>query len=263
MTDPDWVPIMKIAGAIVTDEGGMTSHASIVSRELGVPAIVGSKEATKLIKDGQEITVDAIRGIVYEGRLLPKEEEGKPASSSVTSGISKELLMSLYPVTATKIYMNLGEPTLIDKYQDLPFDGIGLMRIEFIVSEWVKYHPLYLIKTGQSNLFIDKLAEGVAKVAQTIYPRPVVVRFSDFKTNEYRKLQGGEEFEPEERNPMLGWRGVSRYVSKIYEPAFRLEVRAILKAREEMGLKNVWVMFPFVRTTWELKRQSPSWRRKA
>lgn len=254
MTDPDWVPIMKIAGAIVTDEGGMTSHASIVSRELGVPAIVGSKEATKLIKDGQEITVDAIRGIVYEGRLLPKEEEGKPASSSVTSGISKELLMSLYPVTATKIYMNLGEPTLIDKYQDLPFDGIGLMRIEFIVSEWVKYHPLYLIKTGQSNLFIDKLAEGVAKVAQTIYPRPVVVRFSDFKTNEYRKLQGGEEFEPEERNPMLGWRGVSRYVSKIYEPAFRLEVRAILKAREEMGLKNVWVMFPFVRTTWELKR---------
>ncbi len=252
MTDPDWVPIMKIAGAIVTDEGGMTSHASIVSRELGVPAIVGSKDATKLIKDGQEITVDAIRGIVYDGRLLPKEEE-RPATTATTA-LSKELLMSLYPVTATKIYMNLGEPTLIDKYQDLPFDGIGLMRIEFIVSEWVKYHPLYLIKTGQSNLFIDKLSEGVAKVAQGIYPRPVVVRFSDFKTNEYRKLQGGEEFEPEERNPMLGWRGVSRYVSKVYEPAFRLEVRAILKAREEMGLKNVWVMFPFVRTTWELKR---------
>ncbi len=253
MTDPDWVPIMKIASAIVTDEGGMTSHASIVSRELGVPAIVGSKEASKLIKDGQEITVDAIRGIVYEGRLLPKEEE---RASAPTSGFSldKDLLMSLYPVTATKIYMNLGQPTLIDKYQDLPFDGIGLMRIEFIVSEWVKYHPLYLVKTGQSNLFIDKLAEGVAKVAQTIYPRPVVVRFSDFKTNEYRKLQGGEEFEPEERNPMIGWRGVSRYISKVYEPAFRLEVRAILKAREEMGLKNVWVMFPFVRTTWELRR---------
>ncbi|MEM3269754.1 MAG: putative PEP-binding protein, partial [Saccharolobus sp.] len=146
------------------------------------------------------------------------------------------------------------EPDVIDKYLDLPFDGIGLMRIEFIVSEWIKYHPLYLIKNNNSKLFIDKLAEGIAKVASAIFPRPVVVRFSDFKTNEYKKLIGGEEFEPDERNPMIGWRGVSRYISKEYEPAFRLEVRAILKAREEMGLKNIWVMFPFVRTTWELKR---------
>ncbi|AOL15690.1 phosphoenolpyruvate synthase [Sulfolobus sp. A20] len=255
MTDPDWVPLMKIAGAIITDEGGMTSHAAIVSRELGIPAIVGSRDGTKLIKDEQMITVDAIRGIVYEGKVLPSEEvseeEKKP---SVSQGLSREVLLSLYPVTATKIYMNLGEPDVIDKYLDLPFDGIGLMRIEFIVSEWVRYHPLHLIKIGNAALFIDKLAEGIAKVASAIYPRPVVVRFSDFKTNEYKRLIGGEEFEPDERNPMIGWRGVSRYVSKEYEPAFRLEVRAIRKAREEMGLKNVWVMFPFVRTTWELEK---------
>jgi pyruvate,water dikinase len=254
MTDPDWVPIMKIASAIVTDEGGITSHAAIVSRELGIPAIVGTKEATKVIKDGQEITVDATRGIVYEGRIVEEVEERKPQVAQGISGISRDTLMSLYPITATKIYMNLGQPDVIDKYVDLPFDGIGLMRIEFIVSEWIKYHPLYLIKIGKPEEFVNKLADGVARVATAIYPRPVVVRFSDFKTNEYRRLIGGEEFEPEERNPMIGWRGVSRYVSPQYEPAFRLEVRAIRKVREEMGLKNVWVMFPFVRTEWELKK---------
>ncbi|MFP3163171.1 MAG: pyruvate, water dikinase [Acidianus hospitalis] len=254
MTDPDWVPIMKIASAIVTDEGGITSHAAIVSRELGIPAIVGTKEATKVIKDGQEITVDATRGIVYEGRIVEEVGEQKPQVAQGISGISRDTLMSLYPITATKIYMNLGQPDVIDKYVDLPFDGIGLMRIEFIVSEWIKYHPLYLIKIGKPEEFVNKLADGVARVATAIYPRPVVVRFSDFKTNEYRRLIGGEEFEPEERNPMLGWRGVSRYVSPQYEPAFRLEVRAIRKVREEMGLKNVWVMFPFVRTEWELKK---------
>ncbi len=255
MTDPDWVPLMKIAGAIITDEGGMTSHAAIVSRELGIPAIVGSREATKVIQDNQEITVDAIRGIVYEGKVIQATETVSQQAQPSTGiqGISREVLLSLYPVTATKIYMNLGEPDVIDKYLDLPFDGIGLMRIEFIVSEWVRYHPLYLIKIGNAELLVDKLAEGIAKVASAIYPRPVVVRFSDFKTNEYKKLIGGEEFEPDERNPMIGWRGVSRYVSKEYEPAFRLEVKAIRKVREEMGLKNVWVMFPFVRTTWELE----------
>ncbi|MEM4041731.1 MAG: pyruvate, water dikinase [Saccharolobus sp.] len=256
MTDPDWVPLMKIASAIVTDEGGMTSHAAIVSRELGIPAVVGTRDATKVIKDNQMITVDAIRGIVYEGKVEQKTEAKSIPQTTIgiQGGLSREVLLSLYPVTATKIYMNLGEPDVIDKYLDLPFDGIGLMRIEFIVSEWIKYHPLYLIKNNNSKLFIDKLAEGIAKVASAIFPRPVVVRFSDFKTNEYKKLIGGEEFEPDERNPMIGWRGVSRYISKEYEPAFRLEVRAILKAREEMGLKNIWVMFPFVRTTWELKR---------
>jgi pyruvate,water dikinase len=255
MTDPDWVPLMKIAGAIVTDEGGMTSHAAIVSRELGIPAVVGSREATKVISDGQLITVDGTRGIVYEGKVAsPSEISTEKQIMPAVQGISRDVLLALYPVTATKIYMNLGEPDAIDRYLDLPFDGIGLMRIEFIVSEWIRYHPLYLIKIGNPTLFIDKLAEGIAKVASAIYPRPVVVRFSDFKTNEYKKLVGGDEFEPFERNPMIGWRGVSRYISKEYEPAFRLEVRAIRKVREEMGLKNVWVMFPFVRTTWELEK---------
>jgi len=257
MTDPDWVPIMKMASAIVTDEGGMTSHAAIVSRELGIPAVVGTGNATSVIKDGQIITVDAYRGVIYEGELETTKPEAKHAELPASVGglsLPRDVLLSLYPITATKIYMNLGQPDVIHKYLDLPFDGIGLMRIEFIVSEWIRYHPLYLIKIGKPELFVDKLAEGIAMVASAIYPRPVVVRFSDFKSNEYRRLIGGEEFEPEERNPMIGWRGVSRYISDVYQPAFRLEVRAIRKVREEMGLKNVWVMFPFVRTTWELQK---------
>ncbi|MEM4101269.1 MAG: putative PEP-binding protein, partial [Desulfurococcaceae archaeon] len=169
-------------------------------------------------------------------------------------GISPEQLLPLYPVTATKIYMNLGEPDAIEKYKDLPFDGIGLMRIEFIITDWVGYHPMYLYETGQADLFVNKLAEGIARVAQAVYPRPVVVRFSDFKTNEYRGLKGGEKYEPDERNPMIGWRGVSRYIHPGYEPGFRLEVKAIRKVREEFGLTNVWVMLPFVRTTWEVQR---------
>ncbi len=252
MTDPDWVPIMKKAAAIVTDEGGMTSHAAIVSRELGVPAVVGTGNATKVIKTGMLITVDGSRGVVYEGRVeIGKRKEEKEAAGAA---ISPELLRDLYPVTGTKIYMNLGEPAAIDRYAHLPFDGIGLMRIEFILSDWIGYHPLYLIETGREQFFVDRLAEGIAKVAGTIYPRPVVVRFSDFKTNEYRGLKGGEKYEPEERNPMLGWRGVSRYIHPKYEKAFRLEVRAIKKVREEMGLKNVWTMLPFVRTTWEVEK---------
>ncbi len=253
MTDPDWVPIMKKAAAIVTDEGGMTSHAAIVSRELGIPAVVGTGNATKVIKTGMLVTVDGSRGVVYEGRVEiggKKKAEEKAGAAA----LSPEQLRDLYPVTGTKIYMNLGEPAAIDRYAHLPFDGIGLMRIEFILSDWIGYHPLYLIETGKADFFVDKLAEGIAKVASTIYPRPVVVRFSDFKTNEYRGLKGGEKYEPEERNPMLGWRGVSRYIHPKYEKAFRLEVRAIKKVREEMGLKNVWTMLPFVRTTWEVER---------
>ena len=257
MTDPDWVPYMKLAAAIVTDEGGMTAHAAIVSRELGIPCIVGTKNATQVLKTGMEVTVDATHGIVYEGRveeLLKKEEEKAAAPGVAAVGIPKEVMHEIFPVTATKIYMNLGEPDMIDKYVDLPFDGIGLMRIEFIISDWIAYHPLYLIKIGKPDEFVNKLADGIAKVAQAIYPRPIVVRFSDFKTNEYRGLKGGEEFEPEERNPMIGWRGVSRYVSPEYEPGFRLELRAIRKVREEYGLSNVWVMLPFVRTTWEVEK---------
>ncbi len=252
MTDPDWVPYMKMASAIVTDEGGMTAHAAIVARELGIPAVVGTEVATKVLKDGMIVTVDGSRGVVYKGRI--KREE-KKEEVGVAGALPAELVMSLYPVTATKIYMNLGQPDEIDRYKNLPFDGIGLMRVEFIISSWIGYHPLYLVEQGRGVYFVDKLAEGIAKVASAIYPRPVVVRFSDFKSNEYRRLKGGEKYEDvDERNPMIGWRGVSRYITPKYEPAFRLEVRAIKKVREEWGLKNVWVMFPFVRTTWELKK---------
>jgi pyruvate,water dikinase len=252
MTDPDWVPLMKKAAAIVTDEGGMTSHAAIVSRELGIPAVVGTGNATKVIKTGTLVTVDGSLGVVYEGRVEigKKKEEAKAAAAA----LSPEVLRDLYPATATKIYMNLGQPEAIDRYVDLPFDGIGLMRIEFILSDWIGYHPVYLIEQGKPDYFVNRLAEGIAKVAGAIYPRPVVVRFSDFKTNEYRGLKGGEKYEPEERNPMLGWRGVSRYIHPAYEKAFRLEVQAVKKVREEMGLKNVWVMLPFVRTTWEVEK---------
>ncbi len=256
MTDPDWVPLMRKASAIVTDEGGMTSHAAIVSRELGIPAVVGTKEATKKIQSGMVVTVDGYRGVVYKGKVrLGGEKEEKKAEGGVGGvGLPAEELRYLFPATGTKIYMNLGEPNAIDRYKDLPFDGIGLMRIEFIITDWIGYHPLYLIKEGKETYFINKLADGIAKVASAIYPRPVVVRFSDFKSNEYRGLKGGEEFEPDERNPMLGWRGVSRYIRPKYEPAFRLELRAIKKVREEFGLKNVWVMLPFVRTTWEVEK---------
>jgi pyruvate,water dikinase len=256
MTDPDWVPLMRKASAIVTDEGGMTSHAAIVSRELGIPAVVGTKEATKKIQSGMMVTVDGYRGVVYKGKVrLGGEKEEKKAEGGVGGvGLPAEELRYLFPATGTKIYMNLGEPNAIDRYKDLPFDGIGLMRIEFIITDWIGYHPLYLIKEGKETYFINKLADGIAKVASAIYPRPVVVRFSDFKSNEYRGLKGGEEFEPDERNPMLGLRGVSRYISPKYEPAFRLELRAIKKVREEFGLKNVWVMLPFVRTTWEVEK---------
>ncbi len=249
MTDPDWVPYMKLASAIVTDEGGMTAHAAIVARELGIPAVVGTGNATQVLKDGMIVTVDGSRGVVIYGKKVEEEKE------EVAEKPAAELVVEAYPVTATKIYMNLGHPDEIDRYKHLPFDGIGLMRIEFIISSWIGYHPMYLIEQGRGVYFIDRLAEGIAKVASAIYPRPVVVRFSDFKSNEYRRLKGGEKYESlDERNPMIGWRGVSRYIHPKYEPAFRLEVRAIKKVRDEWGLKNVWVMFPFVRTTWELER---------
>jgi pyruvate,water dikinase len=259
MTDPDWVPYMKMASAIVTDEGGLTAHAAIVARELGIPAVVGTGNATRVLKDGMVVTVDGSRGVVLYGRVeeeKAKEKEAeKVAVAAPVAALSPELLINIYPATATKIYMNLGHPDEIDRYKHLPFDGIGLMRIEFIISSWIGYHPMYLIEQGRGVFFVDKLAEGIAKVASAVYPRPVIVRFSDFKSNEYRRLKGGERYETlEERNPMIGWRGVSRYIHPNYEPAFRLEVRAVRKVREEWGLKNVWVMLPFVRTTWEVKR---------
>jgi len=255
MTNPDMVPAMRRAAAVVTDEGGRTCHAAIVSRELGIPCIVGAKNASEILKEGLEVTVDATRGVVYQGIVLQdeKKEEKKPVA--VTAGaISEELIHQLAPVTATKIYMNLGEPEMIKRYKNLPFDGIGLMRTEFIFTNLVGAHPMYLLRTGQGQLLIDKMAEGITKVAQEIYPRPVVVRLSDFRTNEFRGLKGGDEVEPIEANPMIGWRGVSRYISPEYEEGFRLECRAIRKVRDEYGLTNVYVMLPFVRTTWELKK---------
>jgi len=255
MTNPDYVPFMRLASAIVTDKGGVTCHAAIVSRELGIPAVVGTENATKLMVSGKEYTVDARSGVVYEG-IIPSLT-GQPSvspASSVSPALATGTVFRYAPVTATKIYMNLGVPEKIEEYKDLPFDGIGLMRIEFILASYIGEHPLYLLETGQGQKFVDKLAEGIALVARTIQPRPVVVRFSDFKTNEYRELKGGDKYEIIEANPMLGWRGCSRYISPWYEKAFRLECQAIRKCRETYGLKNVWVMLPVVRTVWEVKK---------
>lgn len=248
MTSPDWAPAMRKAKAIVTNSGGRTCHAAIVSRELGIPCIVGTGSATSTIKNDQVITVDATHGMVYDGDMLGPEEKVAPVAPIIPS------MTGMYPATGTKIYMNLGEPGMIEKYRDLPFDGIGLMRVEFIISDFIGEHPLSLIENHEEEKFIDKLATGVSRVAREINPRPVVVRFSDFKTNEYRQLKGGEKYEPQEANPMIGWRGVSRYISPKYTPGFRLECRAIKRVREEWGLKNVWVMLPFVRTTWEVEQ---------
>ena len=255
MTNPDYVPFMKLASAIVTDKGGVTCHAAIVSRELGIPCVVGTENATKLMVSGKEYTVDSRSGVVYEG-IIPSLTEQLSSASGVSSPSQTVVSGSFQsvPVTATKIYMNLGVPEKIEEYKDLPFEGIGLMRIEFILASYIGEHPLYLIETGQSQKFVDKLAEGIATVARAIQPRPVVVRFSDFKTNEYRELKGGEKYEIVEANPMLGWRGCSRYISPWYEKAFRLECQAIVKCRKEWGLKNVWVMLPVVRTVWEAKK---------
>lgn len=249
MTAPDWVPAMKKAKAIVTDAGGMTCHASIVSRELGIPCVVGTKsrsdEATKVIENGQMITVDATNGIVYEGVLedMIKKEEPQQAGGAVVA--------ETFPVTGTKIYMNLGDPDLADKYCSLPSDGIGLMREEFIWTTYIHEHPLHLIKTGRSDVAVNSLAEGMRKVCQAMAPRQVVLRLSDFKSSEYRDLTGGDEFEPYEPSALLGWRGASRYYDPKYMPAFKLELEAIKKVRDEYGLKNLHVMIPFCRTVKE------------
>ncbi len=247
MTNPDWVPYMRIAGAIVTNDGGMTCHAAIVSRELGIPCIVGTGKATEVLKSNQSYTVDAKTGVVYEGII----EEAKPAEKLAVAGMPT--MVESFPVTGTKILMNLGVPEKSEDYKDLPFDGIGLMRVEFIMASYIAEHPNYLIEMGHAQKFTDKMADGIAQVARAIHPRPVVVRLSDFKTNEYRQLKGGEKFEPHEENPMMGWRGVSRYISKQYREAFKLECKAIKKVRVEWKLGNVWIMLPFVRTVWELK----------
>ena len=263
MTDPDWEPIMKIASAIVTNRGGRTCHAAIVSRELGIPAVIGTGSATKLIKNGDEITVDCSEGVgrVYEGMLAYEVKQ-----------ISKENL----PKTKTKIMMNAAIPEKAFLQCQIPNDGVGLAREEFIISSHIGIHPLALLEyeklkekakddekiaevveeiekrtaayKNKVEFFIEQLAMGIGKIAAGFYPNEVIVRLSDFKTNEYASLVGGYLYEPVENNPMLGWRGASRYYDKKFKDAFGLECKAIKKARDEMGLMNIKTMIPFCRT---------------
>lgn len=245
MTSPDMVPAMTRAAAIVTDEGGMTCHAAIVARELGIPCIVGTSNATQVLKEGMMVTVDGHTGVVMEG-AEEKTEEPKEKNAAIVG--------RSVPTTGTKVLVNVGVPHKAEEYSKLPVSGVGLMRIEFLFTSYIQEHPCALIEKGKSQELVDKLAEGIAIVGRAFYPRPVILRTSDFKTNEYRDMKGGEKFEPKEQNPMIGWRGCSRYVSDSYREAFKLELLAIKKVREEMGLKNVMVMLPFVRTIEELQK---------
>ena len=268
ITDPDWEPIMKIASAIVTDKGGRTSHAAIVSRELGITCIVGAANATKVLRDGTEVTVDSSGsvGAVYEGNLSFEKIEHH---------------LDKIPETKTKIMVNIGSPDEAFEKWQLPAKGVGLGRLEFIITEHIKIHPNALIDyeklkadTGnvekraivkeidkltagyanKTDFYVSELAEGIAKIAAAFYPNEVIIRFSDFKTNEYRTLVGGALYEPAEENPMLGWRGASRYYDEKFKEAFGLECRALKKVREEIGLKNVAVLIPFCRTPEEGKQ---------
>jgi pyruvate,water dikinase len=247
MTAPDWVPAMKKAKAIVTDCGGMTCHAAIVSRELGIPCITGTKDATQVLPSGLDVTVDAKSGVVYNG-IAPDIANPPTETAASIAGTRFEA-----PVTGTNIFVNLGEPELAEKVAQLPVDGVGLLRMEFIVNDQIRKHPMWLIETGHPEEFVDRLAEGLATFCRAFHPRPVVLRFSDFKTNEYAKLEGGEKYEGiiKEANPLLGFRGASRYTDPRYEPAFKLEIAAVKKVRNEMGLKNLWCMIPFNRTVGE------------
>jgi pyruvate, water dikinase len=251
MTTPDMVPAMTKAAAIVTDEGGMTCHAAIVSRELGVPCVVGTRTASKMIADGDLVTVDGKTGSVYRG-LARAKAHAAPAATAGTS--VPDSGHQATPVTATRIYVNVGVPEKAEEYSRLPVQGVGLLRIEFIFTAHVREHPLALIKAGRGPELVDRLADGLSQVCQAFYPRPVIIRTSDFKTNEYRGMPGGESYEPEEENPMIGWRGCSRYISPVYRPAFLLELEAIHRIRTDGGLKNAHVMLPFVRNTWELEQ---------
>ena len=254
-TNPDWEPIMKKAAAIVTERGGRTSHAAIVARELGVPAVVGAVGATRSVPEGEEVTVSCAegeRGVVYRGRLPFEVEEIRPET---------------LPRTRTRILVNVGTPEEALRTSLLPTDGVGLLRMEFVFASHVRVHPLALTRfetlpkevrrqveevteayPDKRAYFVERLSEGIGLIAAAFYPRPVLLRFSDFKTNEYARLLGGHLFEPKEENPMLGWRGASRYYHPDYKEGFPLEVAAVKRAREEMGLKNLMVMVPFCRT---------------
>lgn len=259
MTDPDWEPVMKIAAAIVTNKGGRTCHAAIVSRELGIPCIVGTNDATENVKMGQRITVscsEGEKGYVYDG-LLKYE--------------IKKIDLKKMPKTRTKIMMNVGNPSEAFEFSFTPNDGVGLAREEFIINSYIKIHPRALIDfdkikepevrqkiadmtynyKDKKRFFVDQLAMGVAMIASAFYPKKVIVRMSDFKTNEYANLIGGKAYEPKEENPMIGWRGASRYYKAGYREAFGLECKAMKKVRDDMGLANVVIMIPFCRTVEE------------
>ena len=258
-TDPDWVPIMRRAAAIVTDHGGRTSHAAIVSRELGLPAIVGTGNATEVLHSEQDVTVSCAEGelgFVYEG---------------FADYEAQELDLAGIPETRTQVMLNLANPAAAFRWWRIPADGVGLARMEFVVSNYIKIHPMALVRYGtltdenakcqiaeltegyqdKTEYFVDRLARGLARIAAAYHPKPVIVRMSDFKTNEYANLIGGAAFEPTEENPMLGFRGASRYYSPRYREGFALECRAICRLRDAMGFRNVVVMIPFCRSTKE------------
>jgi len=261
MTDPNWEPVMKVAAAIVTNRGGRTCHAAIIARELGIPAVVGCADATQRLKDGQPVTVSCAEGDtgnVYEG-LIPFEISTRERGD-----------MPRIPV---KITMNVGNPQLAFEFAQLPNAGVGLARLEFIINNEIGVHPRACLEhpdlpaglkraveeaargyASPKDFFREKMVEGVATIAAAFWPKPVIVRLSDFKSNEYRKLLGGERYEPEEENPMLGFRGASRYIAPSFRECFELECAAMKKVRDELGLTNVELMVPFVRTVGEGKQ---------
>lgn len=238
MTTPDFVPAMKRAVAIVTDRGGRTAHAAIVSRELGIPCVVGTDKATTKLSDKQIVTVDGSHGKIYNGKVT------RSITTTLMANILKETIE-----TKTKVYVNLAQPELADRIAARNVDGVGLLRAEFMVAQ-IGEHPSYMLKQNRGDEFIDKLSDGLFTFAKAFYPRPVVYRTTDFKTNEYRELTGGQEFEEIEENPMLGYRGASRYIKDI--ATFKLEIEAIKRVRKKYN--NLWVMIPFVRTVDELRR---------
>lgn len=262
MTDPDWEPIMKIASAIVTDKGGRTCHAAIVSRELGIPCVVGTETGSQVLKPGEKITVSCAEG-----------DDGYVYPGIIKYTVKKTNIKNLAR-PKTKIMMNIGSPELAFSSSFIPNDGVGLAREEFIINTYIKIHPLALINyphlhdkkvkrqidaltvgyDDKKQFFVDRLSQGVALIAAAFYPKPVIVRLTDFKSNEYANLIGGKAYEPIEANPMIGWRGASRYYDPSYEPAFALECKALKKVRDEMGLTNMKIMIPICRTIEEGKK---------
>ncbi|MCL4499610.1 MAG: phosphoenolpyruvate synthase [Chloroflexi bacterium] len=245
MTSPDYVPAMRRAAGIVTNTGGRTAHAAIVSRELGIPCVVGTGSATKDLENEQMVTVDGAKGLVLSGEMKV------PAAESTAQKMTPPVPAEIMPVTATNIYVNLGEPELAEKIAAEPVDGVGLLRAEFMIAG-IGEHPRAMVEDGRSDEFVNELTAGLKRFAQAFFPRPVAYRATDFKTNEYRNLKGGERYEPVEDNPMIGYRGASRYVK---EPdLFRLELAAIRTVRNHWSLKNLHLMIPFVRTLDELQK---------